>query len=917
MAVVPLRKKDDVHLIEPGGPSPHGVSIEEPDSTDEDEPDFVDQKEMPDGSLQISFGKKDDDDDDDPKPDDKFDRNLADGIDDFELNGLASTLLQSIESDEESRADWEDTANMAAAYLGVKLEDPTTSVSADGTVCKSIATCMLEAALKMWGVARAELLPVTGPVKVRQDAPPQPSQQQEAQGAQSDAADPAGSPTAQATQPPGGIAAPPPAPQGIAAPQPPPQPTPSGDKDKLARALEVDMNHYLTVVDKPYYPDTAQMLMHRDIIGLGFKKVYRDPLLKRPVSRYVKAQNLIIQNNVSHLDESGRRTERIPTTRATMRRLMVAGHYRDIKLMHPTARPSKTEMAVEEAEGVAAVSSLPQDYEHTVYECYCELGSGTSDDDALSGDMSRLDKDETGKRPGYPLPYRISIDVDSRAILEIRRNWRKGDRDHRPRRRYVKFGLIPGLGYYNWGLIHIVGNPTQSATMIQRAMVDSAIFSNFPGGVYLQGAGTGNMNSVFRPNPGEWLPVKSGGATKISDIFMPMPYKPPTPEVMALVEKLEGDVKRLSGVVEIPVGEGRLGNTPVGTIMSYIESVSQVPGAVHKDDHIAQQEEFELLRDLFAEDPESLTRGVRRPSRKWQIAEEVMEPELVPAADPNTPSEVHRLLKVQGLVTLGGLPQFQGIADQRAIYRFAAEALTGERAEEFTMPPQGQPQMPPDPRLAAAQIKAQADLQKAQMQQQTEGLKHQERIQEIQQEGEQREQDRQSAETRAAMSLEGAKIKAAHDTMNAHLDRQHEAGQQAQQLQHEAGQQQAEQQHEATQQAGQQQHEQAIGAQQQQHEAAQAGADRQQADTHKAADMAHEAAMGGAVDQSKRDMAHDEAIQETAENQADRQQADEHKRMDVKQAARGAAIEASNAAADRKAKVQIAKVKGSTAKKKG
>jgi hypothetical protein len=834
MAVVPLHK--DVHLIEPGAPSPRGVSLVEPQSETPDSSKLIGSNDLDNGDLQLTFGPEDAGlPGEDADPDDNFDRNLADGMDDFALNNIASGLLQEIENDEQSRRDWEDTANMAADYLGVKLEDPTTSVSADGTVCKSVATCMLEAALKLWGVSRAELLPVSGPVKVRRDQPPEPDQQEEAEAAAAGGspATPAGTGIAgQQPPPPGGGIATPPAQAQPPQPGQPPPPIPdlvSSTNDRLARALEMDMNHYLTVVDRAYYPDTSKMLMSRDIIGMAFKKVYRDPLLRRPVSRWVKAQNLIINNNVSHLDEGGRRTERIPTSQSTMRRLMVAGHYTDMPLAHPTARPSATELSVANTEGIAAVSSLPSDYEHTVYECYCELGSGTGF--SLIGDIATLDRDETGKKPGYPLPYRVSMDLDSRKVLEIRRNWKKGDDDHRPRRRYVKFGLIPGFGYYDWGLIHIVGNPTQAATMIQRAMTDSALFSNFPGGVFLKGPGSRQANTVIRPNPGEFLPMDAAGAQKIQDVLMPLPYKPPTPEIMALVEKYEADVRRLSGVVEIPVGEGRLGNTPVGTIMSYIESVSQVPGAVHKDDHIAQQEEFTLLRELFAEDPQALVRGVRRPARKWQIADEIMGPELVPAADPNTPSEVHRLLKIQGLVTLGGMAQFQGIANNRAIFQFACEGLTGERAEEFTMPQQASPPPPPDPRIVAAQIKAQSDSQKLQLQQQTEGQKHDERMQELATEDQQRDLDRQSAETRAAMSLEGNRLKAVHDTVNAGLDRQHEA---------------------------------ATGAADRQHEAQQGQAQRAQADQHKAADLTHQtftAGLTAADNQANRDQQTQQAAQ--------------------------------------------------------
>lgn len=817
MAVRPKTTKPAYRLIEPEqfGKALSGPPKMDPGNDDDAPITITSTSELPGGGIEFTYGK--------PKaeeiasPDDNFDRNLAEDMDDFDLNSIAARLLQQIENDEMSRRDWEETANMGGAYLGIKLEDPTTSVSVDGTVSKMVATCMLEAAMKMWGVSRTELLPVSGPVKVRIDEPPQPNADEEAKGAAGETADAPpsadGGITRTAGPSPGGIAGAPPA--------SPSQQT--MDKDNLGRALEMDMNHYLTVVDRAYYPDTSIMLMHRNIVGVGFKKVYRCPLLRRPVSRYVKAQNLIISNDASHLDDSGRRTERITMSQGTMRRMMVAGAYRDISLVHPTPRPSPTDLAIEDVEGIAAVSSLPEDADHTVYECYCELGSSAFSN--MIGSISRLDRDETGKRPGYPLPYRISLDVDTRAILEIRRNWKNGDKDHRARRKYVKFGFIPGLGYYNLGLIHIVGNPTQAATMIQRAMVDSSIYANFPGGVYMQGASSAQQNTVFRPNPGEWLPVKPGSASRIQDIFMAMPYRPPTPEIMALVEKLEGDVKRLSSVMEIPVGEGRLGNTPVGTIMSYIESISQVPGAVHKDDHIAQQEEFMLLRELFAEDPESLVRGVKNPARRWQIADEIMDPEIVPAADPNTPSEIHRLLKVQCLVTAAGLPQFQGIAEQHEVWRLVVSTLTG-RTDGFTAPPQVNGPAPPDPKIMAAKIKADADLAKVQTQQKTEAMKHDERMQEMQADQVQRIADRESAETRAAMSLQAARLKAEHDTANAHADRQHEAMQGHMDRTHEAVQGQQDRTHEVTQ-----------SQQDRTHEAMQGYADRQQADTHKQADI--------------------------------------------------------------------------------
>ena len=695
----------------------------------------------PDGSLSIVVGRIGDE---SPKVRGatKFDDNLAKDVDEGALGAIAEHLLEGIEADLQSRKEWEDTANQAAKYLGITLNEPATSVGVEGTVCQSISTVMLELAIKLWGVARGELLPVGGPVKVRRDKTPELKNQQ-------------------------------PSPQPVAGignnGGPPMNGQPEMDGSILADALEVDMNHYLTAIDREYYPDFSKMLFSRAIIGNAFRKIYRCPLRRRPVSVWVKAEDMLISNDCSHLAGAGRVTERVRVRQSVMRRLMVSGHYRDIPLVMPTGEPTQTELSIAETEGIAATPQLPEDQEHMVYECYCELGSTART--SLIGDLSDLDKDETGKKPGYPLPYRVSIDRDSRTVLEIRRNWKKGDRDHRPRQRYVKYGFIPGLGFWDLGLIHIIGNPTQSATMIQRAMVDAGLFANFPGGVFLKGPGSRQQDTVIRPNPGEFKGIDGGGAQSVQNVLMPLPYKEPSANTIAMGQKLEFDARRLSGIVEIPLGEGRTANIPVGTIMSYMELVSQVPGAVHKDDHISQQQEFELLRELFAEDPKSLTAGARSPSRRWETAAEIMDAELVPAADPNTPSQLHRLLKLQGLVVAGGMPQFQGIANQRVIWARIARYLADDNPDEYTLPPQPAQAAPPDPKIVAAKIKADSDTAKANAALQETRETNQTKLAEASQELQQRSLDRQSEETRAAMSLAGDREKLAAKTIGDHADR--------------------------------------------------------------------------------------------------------------------------------------------------
>lgn len=743
MAVVPLRRPPIDFVDAP------------------DESPAVTVKVGADGLIEIEVGTGDDA--EERQDDTSFDANLAEKLDENALMALAAWLIEGIEADIDGRREWLETADRAADYLGIVLNDAS-RVSTDGTVCQAISTVMLETAMKLWATARAELLPVDGPVKTERLALPKPA------------------------APPAGIA-------GADESQPGQEPITGQDEagDDLADALEKDMNWYLTKGDRGYYPDTSKMLWHRCLIGNAFKEVYRCPIARKPLSRWVMAQDLIVSGDPSHLSDANRVTKRAKVRQSTMRRLQASGYYLDVPLAHPTGIVSSTELTIGETQGVTPQPSLPRDFDHTVFESCCELGSGTAHD--LYGPLEMLDRDETGKKPGYPLPYHVSLDYDSRTVLAIRRNWKEGDRDHRARRRFVKYGFVPGFGFYDLGLIHLVGNPTQAATMIQRSVVDAGLFSNFPAWAMSQSAATRLENTVLRPGPGEVVKIPGTGATKLSDSLMPWPYKEPSASSMTMGQKLEGDVRKLGGVIEIPVGEGRIGNTPVGTIMSYIEAVSQVPGAVHKDDHISQAEEFEMLRELIAEEPEVLTRGNRSPARQWQVAEELLQPDLSPGADPNTPSQIHRLTKIQGLVMLGSQQQFaMGDADgpivnQRAIFKRAAEVLSGGDADEYMHPPQppnAGAQPPPDPRVVAAQIKAQSETQKTQGQLQVKQLDHQGRMAEMAVEAQQHDADRQSAEQRAAMTLAAAQAKAGQDAQGAHADRAHEAVQNAADRAHEA-----------------------------------------------------------------------------------------------------------------------------------
>ena len=673
--------------------------------------------EKSDGSLEISGARRTAE-----EVDGGFDENLAERSD-VPLQTIAARLLEGIRADIQSRADWEETANIGRELLGVKLEKASNSVTGEGTVSQVRHLGYLEAVIRSWANSRAELLPAGGPVKVADDQPEIVTNANDT-GSVSD--DPAAPP-----------------PTGA----PPPKPI---LRSQLADALEKDMNHYLTVVDKEYVPDFSQMLINRAINGVQFRKIYECPIRRRPTSKWVKGADLIVSNDTAHLSGASRVTERIMTRQPIVKRMQAIGQWRKVELTMPNQVLSPTDANINDIQGTIGVPMLPEDQLHEIFECYCELDDGP------------LAFDENGDEPGWPLPYRVTIDKDSQTVLEIRRNWKEGDEDYTACRRYVKYGFVPGLGFYDWGLVHILGNPQRAATAIERMLIDAGMFASYPGGLIAQGPGSRQRINEFRPGPGQFVTVQTGGLP-IDQVVMPLPYKEPSGVLQAMGGQIATDMRRLAGVMEMPVGEGRVGNVPVGTMMAYVDAITKVPSAIHKDDHAAQAEEFELLKELFVEDPEALTRSTRprrRARAQGYTAEELDDQDLVPKSDPNVPSQTHRVMQVTALVEAAQSPLFQGIANPRGIWTLITQVLGVESTSDVTMPPQAPQPPPPDPRVQAAQINAAAKTQATNAQVEIAREKADQQSTQAMLEQQEKDADRQSEENRAAMKLKGDVVKA-------------------------------------------------------------------------------------------------------------------------------------------------------------
>lgn len=595
----------------------------------------------------------------------KFNDNLAEKIEQPELDRISAELLLGIQEDDRSRTDWLETRAKGIRLLGLKVEDPKSSVDSS-VALEGMSTVrhplLLEAVLRFQANARGELLPAAGPIKVSDKI------------------------------------------------------LETGDDDELAESLESDLNYYLTTTASEYYPDTDRLLFYVGFGGCGFKKVYNCPIRQRPVSESVDAKDLIVSDAATDMRNSRRVTHQIMMKPSTLRRMQLAGAYRDIALMTPNpANLNAVDQEIANTQGIDPISAIREDdRDYTIYECYCELDIKGYEDKKGNGELT-----------GLALPYRVVIDKDSTRILEIRRNWAEGDEAKLAKLIFVKYPFVPGLGFYDIGLVHILGNTTNALTAAWREMLDAGMFANFPGFLYVKGAGRQNSNE-FRVPPGGGAPIETNGL-QISQAVMPLPYKDIGPAFAQLVDNIAQTGQRVGGTAEIQIGEGRQ-DAPVGTTLALIEQATKIMDAVHKRLHAAQAEEFQLLKQCFRENPDSFVRSAKG-TLKWDANKFVAALEdasLVPQADPNTPSHMHRLMKAMALKQLqGASPQ---LYNARAVDERILHMIGMDDAESLMVPANTPP--PPNPAvmkgMAELSLKAKAQQADAQNDQTLAGIKQQE-----------------------------------------------------------------------------------------------------------------------------------------------------------------------------------------------
>ena len=707
-----------------------------------------------------------------------FYRNIAGEIPEDELSAMASDLLTGIELDDDSRKDWLETRRSFIRLLALKLEEPRGDIGTSSAPLEGMSNIrhplLTEATIHFQANALGELLPASGPVKIRNDLPMRPDTN----------------------------APPPPVDDGQA-------------MDDLAAALEKDMNHFLTVTATEYVPDTDRMMFYIGFGGDGFKKVHHDVLKRRPVSESVDAEDIIVSNAATDIRNCGRVTHRIKMRPSILRRMQLAGAYRDVELSPPNPSRQSTAPEKEKAEifGYKLQPSRPKDADYEIYECYCEW------------DIDKF-APKKFKGKGVPLPYVVTMEKESRQVLGVRRNWSEDDEEALAKQFFVQFPFIRGLGFYGLGLGHIIGNVTMALTAIWRIMIDNGMFANFPGFLFAKTAGRQNTNTIRVP-PGGGFPVDVPAGVRIQDAFMPLPYKDTGTAFTNLATHIEEVGQRLGQTAELNIGEGKQ-DVPVGTTMALIEQATKIMDSVHKRLHAAQAQEFQLLKERFKEDPEAFWRHNKKPARQWtidQFKQALDQRELVPVADPNNPTSLHRIAKATIIDTL--VTKYPQDMDKRnalkRIMRIADIDSEGLMLAQ-TAPP------PPDPRMAAVQAKSQAEQMQAMIDQaklQMDAQKQQadlqdnaaerafkERMQQFEMQLEQmrvqaemiihaHDLQRSNAESQNDMNVK--RQTAAHDIMSDHIQGQAELQQDAQK-------------HALDLHAQQQKHQQEMAAQREQHQ---------------------------------------------------------------------------------------------------
>ena len=500
--------------------------------------------------------------------------NLAEIIDEDVLGEISSELREMYEEDTDSREDWQQAYTKGLDLLGIKYQERSQPFDgASGVTHPLIA----ESVTQFQAQAYKELLPAGGPVKT----------------------------------------------QVIGAK--------TSEKEAQAARVKNFMNYQVTEVMEEFDPDTDQMLFYLPLSGSTFKKVYFDPTRNRAVSAFVPSEDLVVPYSATDLTTASRVTHVLRMDENQVRKMQVAGIYRDVEVSTNQETDDNVRDKVDEIDGV---SKGYLDEVHTILEIHIEMD--------LEGFE---DVDQEGNFTGIKLPYIVTLDVGSGEILSITRNYDQQDPLKRKRQYFVHYKFLPGLGFYGYGLIHMIGGLGRATTSILRQLIDSGTLANLPSGFKARGIRVRNEDEPLAP--GEFRDIDAPGGD-IRNSIIPLPYKEPSGTLAQLLASLIEGGRRFVSIADQQIGESKSGDMPVGTTVALLERGMKVMSAIHKRLHYAQKTEFRLLARIFAENlPSSYPYEVAGAPSEVKAQDFDGRVDVIPVSDPNIFSMAQRVTLAQ------------------------------------------------------------------------------------------------------------------------------------------------------------------------------------------------------------------------------------------------------------------------------
>ena len=529
----------------------------------------------------------------------EFDANLAEFMDEGELEKLGSDLVGEVESDISSRKEWVEMYVRGLEVLGMKYEERTEPWTG---ACGVFSTLLTEAAVRFQSETIIETFPAQGPVK---------------------------------TQIIGAI---------------------DKLKEDAAERVRADMNFQLVDGMPEYRPEHERMLFNLGLAGSAFKKVYFDPGLGRQVAIFCPAEDIVIPYGSSGARSAERVTHVMRKTKNDVKKLQVAGFYRDVELGEPVMIHNDVEKKKAEEQGY----SVTDDERYQFLEIQVDY------------DMPGYEDDD-----GIALPYIVTIDKGTNKVLSVYRNWNETDPKKLKRQHFVQYDYVPGFGAYGFGYIHLIGGYARAGTSLIRQLVDAGTLSNLPGGLKSRGLRIKGDDTPIAP--GEWRDVDVPGGT-VRDNIMPLPYKEPSQVLAALLDRITEEGRRLGSIADMNISD-MSANSPVGTTLALLERQLKTMSAVQARVHYSMKQEFKLLKEIIRDNTPSEYEYEPQGGDRMAKREDYDMVEVIPVSDPNSSTMAQRIMQYQAVIQLAA--QAPQIYDLPQLHRQMIEVLGIKNADKL------------------------------------------------------------------------------------------------------------------------------------------------------------------------------------------------------------------------------------------